>query len=120
MPRTVKKKEFSPEEKILDIIKKTLDDGKADNIVVVDLRGKTSIANEMVVASGTSQRHVMALADQVHMALKKEGFKSVTEGEEKGDWVLIDAYDVIVHIFKPEVREYYSIEKMWSNPKINR
>ena len=120
MPRTAKKKELLPEEKILEIIQKTLDDGKADNIIVVDLRGKTSIANEMVVASGTSQRHVLALAEQVQMALKKEGFRSVIEGEEKGDWVLIDAYDVIVHIFKPEVREYYSIEKMWNNPKINR
>ena len=101
-------------EKILDIITKSLDDGKANDVVVIDLQGKTSIANYMVVASGTSQRHVASLADQIQMKLKAAGYKSTTEGEEKADWVLIDAFDVIVHIFKPEVREFYSIEKMWA------
>lgn len=99
---------------ILDIITKSLDDGKAEDIVIMDLRGKTSIANQMVVASGTSQRHVAALAEQVQMKLKAAGFSSVSEGEEKADWVLIDAFDVIVHIFKPEVREFYNLEKMWA------
>ena len=99
-------------EKILDIITKSLDDGKANDVVVIDLQGKTSIANYMVVASGTSQRHVASLADQIQMKLKAAGYKSTIEGEEKADWVLIDAFDVIVHIFKPEVREFYSIEKM--------
>ncbi len=102
-------------EQILDIITASLDDGKANDVVVMDLQGKTSIANYMVVASGTSQRHVAALADQIFMKLKAAGFKSSVEGEEKADWVLIDAFDVIVHIFKPEVREFYSIEKMWSS-----
>ncbi len=102
-------------EKILDIITGSLDDGKANDVVVMDLQGKTSIANYMVVASGTSQRHVAALADQIQMKLKAAGYKSAAEGEEKADWVLIDAFDVIVHIFKPEVREFYSIEKMWSS-----
>ena len=106
------KKEI-PEE-ILEIITTSLDDGKANDVVVVDLQGKTSIANYMVVASGTSQRHVAALAEQVQMKLKAAGYQSTSEGEEKADWVLIDAFDVIVHIFKPEVREFYSIEKMWS------
>ena len=101
-------------EKILDIITKSLDDGKANDVVVIDLQGKTSIANYMVVASGTSQRHVASLADQIQMKLKAAGYKSTIEGEEKADWVLIDAFDVIVHIFKPEVREFYSIEKMWA------
>ncbi len=101
-------------EKILDIITKSLDDGKANDVVVIDLQGKTSIANYMVVASGTSQRHVASLADQIQMKLKAAGYKSTIEGEEKADWVLIDAFDVIVHIFKPEVREFYSIEKMWT------
>ena len=102
-------------EQILDIITRSLDDGKANDVVVMDLQGKTSIANYMVVASGTSQRHVASLAEQIQMKLKAAGYKSAVEGEEKADWVLIDAFDVIVHIFKPEVREFYSIEKMWSS-----
>ena len=81
---------------------------------VMDLKGKTSIASFMVVASGTSQRHVASLAEKVQENLKAAGYKSVSEGAEKADWVLIDAFDVIVHIFKPEVREFYNIEKMWS------
>lgn len=101
-------------EKILKIAVDSLDNGKAEDIVVMDLQGKTSIANYMVVASGTSQRHVAALAEQVQMKLKEAGFQSASEGEEKADWVLIDAFDVIVHIFKPEVREFYNLEKMWS------
>lgn len=101
------------DEEILAIIKQALDDNKAEDVVVMDLRGKTSLASFMVVASGTSQRHVSSLAEKVQMMLKAAGHKSVSEGEEKADWVLIDAFDVIVHIFKPEVREFYSIEKMW-------
>ena len=101
------------EDEILQIVKNSLDDGKAEDVVVIDLRGKTSLANEMVVASGTSDRHVISLAQRVQENLKSAGYKSVSEGEEKGDWVLIDAYDVIVHIFRPEVRDYYNLEKMW-------
>lgn len=111
---TVKKAEKSVSEEILDIAVKSLDDGKAEDIVVVDLQGKTSIANYMIIASGTSQRHVAALAEQVQMKLKAAGYKTESEGEEKADWVLIDAFDVIIHIFKPEVREFYNLEKMWS------
>ncbi len=111
---TVKKVEKSVSEEILDIAVKSLDDGKAEDIVVMDLQGKTSIANYMIIASGTSQRHVAALAEQVQMKLKAAGYKTESEGEEKADWVLIDAFDVIIHIFKPEVREFYNLEKMWS------
>ena len=103
------------EDKVLEIIEKTLDDNKAEDVVVIDLRGKTSIANQMVVASGTSQRHVASLAEKVQENLKAAGFSSTIEGEEKADWVLIDAF---VHIFKPEVRAFYSLEKMWSSLKI--
>lgn len=102
-------------EQILDIITGVLDDGKAQDVVVMDLQGKTSIANYMVVASGTSNRQVASLADNIQLKLKEAGFKSVAEGKEKADWVLIDAFEVIVHIFRPEVREFYSIEKMWSS-----
>lgn len=108
---------MNAENKVLEIITKTLDENKAEDVVVIDLRGKTSIANQMVVASGTSQRHVASLAEKVQENLKAAGFKSTVEGEEKADWVLIDAFDVIVHIFKPEVREFYSIEKMWQSVK---
>ena len=108
---------MNAEDKVLEIITQTLDENKAEDVVVIDLRGKTSIANQMVVASGTSQRHVASLAEKVQENLKVAGFKSTVEGEEKADWVLIDAFDVIVHIFKPEVREFYSIEKMWQSVK---
>jgi ribosome-associated protein len=103
------------EQKILDIVTTTLDDNKADDMIVIDLEGKSSLAGHMVVASGTSQRHVASLAEKVVENLKKEGFKSTMEGEDKADWVLIDAFDVIVHIFKPEVRAFYNLEKMWQS-----
>ena len=99
---------------ILDIAVKALDDGKAEDIVVMDLQGKTSIASYMVIASGTSNRHVAALSEQVQLKLKEAGFKTASEGEEKADWILIDAFDVIIHLFKPEVREFYNLEKMWA------
>lgn len=102
-------------DKILNIIKNTLENNKAEDIITIDLKGKTSIADYMVVASGTSQRHVASLAEKVCEELKKSGFQVSMEGEEKADWVLIDAFDVIVHIFKPEVREFYNIEKMWQS-----
>jgi ribosome-associated protein len=102
------------ENEILDIVKSSLEDGKAEDVIVIDLRGKTSIANEMVVASGNSDRHVISIAQRIHEKLKEAGYKSVSEGETKGDWVLIDAFDVIVHIFRPEVREFYNLEKMWN------
>ena len=117
LAKAAKKINTNDEDKVLDIITKTLDENKAEDVVVIDLRGKTSIANQMVVASGTSQRHVASLAEKVQENLKAAGFKSAVEGEEKADWVLIDAFDVIVHIFKPEVREFYSIEKMWQSVK---
>ncbi len=116
MVKTAVKKtvDVGSDEKILEIVRKTLDDNKAEDIVVMDLRGKTSIANFMIVASGTSQRHVASLAEKVQENLKAAGYKSVSEGETKADWILIDAFDVIVHVFKPEVRSFYNIEKMWS------
>ncbi len=102
-------------DELLALIKKTLDDNKADDIVVIDLEGKTSIANYMVVASGTSNRHVASLADKLKFELKQKGYSATSEGEEKANWVLIDAFDVIVHIFCPEVREFYNLEKMWNS-----
>ena len=106
---------MSDDKTLLKLIEKTLDDNKAQDIVTIDLKGKTSIANFMVIASGTSNRHVASLADKVKAELKNNGYASSSEGEEKANWVLIDAFDVIVHIFCPEVREFYNLEKMWNS-----
>lgn len=102
-------------DELLELIEQTLDNNKAEDIVTIDLKGKTSIANFMVVASGTSNRHVAALADKLKYELKQKGYTASSEGEEKANWVLIDAFDVIVHIFCPEVREFYNLEKMWNS-----
>lgn len=102
--------EKSPVELILNI----LDDAKAEETVSVDITGKSSLADHMIVTSGRSQRHVGAVADQIIRALRENGFgKPRVEGLPHCDWVLVDTGDVIVHIFRPEVREFYNIEKMW-------
>ena len=100
---------------LLDVVLDTLDAAKAEDVVTIDLQGKTSIGDHMVLASGRSQRHVGAVADQVIKKLKDEGYgRARVEGQPHCDWVLIDTGDVIVHIFRPEVREFYNLEKMWS------
>ena len=92
-----------------------LDDAKAEAIVTISLDGKAAIADSMVVASGRSNRHVGAIADQLVEKLKEEGCRNIRiEGMPQCDWVLIDAGDVIVHLFRPEVRSFYNIEKIWS------
>jgi ribosome-associated protein len=93
---------------------KSLDDDKAEDIVVIDLAGKTSIADYMVVASGRSTRQVGAMAEHLREKLKTAGAPAVEiEGLAQADWVLIDAGDVIIHLFRPEVRSFYNLEKMW-------
>lgn len=102
-------------EEILALVQARLEDDKSEDVVSIDLRGKTSIADFMVIASGRSQRHVGAIAEHLLEALKAAGIKHVrVEGQPACDWVLIDANDVIVHVFQPEVRAFYNIEKMWS------
>ncbi|PHQ86923.1 MAG: ribosome silencing factor [Thalassobium sp.] len=99
---------------VLAAILKSLDDDKAEDVVQIDLRGKSEIGDYMVVASGRSTRQVSAMAEKLTDRLKAEyGVISKVEGKDIGDWVLIDAGDVIVHIFRPEVREFYQLEKMW-------
>jgi ribosome-associated protein len=99
---------------LLDLAEKTLDDGKAEDVVVIDLHDKSSIADYMVIATGRSQRQVVSLAERLLGALKDAGHgRASAEGLAHGDWVLIDAGDVIVHVFRPEVRQYYNLEKMW-------
>jgi len=102
----------------LRIVLKSLDDMKAEDSVTIDLAGKTSIGDYMVVSSGRSQRHVASIADEITRNLKKAGRHGVhSEGKQIADWVLIDAGDVIVHVFRPDVRAFYNIEKMWSQPE---
>jgi ribosome-associated protein len=102
-------------EETLRIILASLDDMKAEDIVSINLQGKTSIGDFMVVASGRSNRHVGAVADAVVKELGEAGARGVrVEGMAHCDWVLIDAGDVIVHVFRPEVRSFYAIEKMWA------
>ncbi len=99
---------------LLELILKTLDINKAEHIETIDLKDKTEIADYMIVASGTSKRHVVALSDYLHEALKKENIKDLQiEGADEGDWILLDVGDIIVHLFRPEVREFYKIEDMW-------
>lgn len=93
-----------------------LDDDKAENILEINLVGKSPLCDAMIVASGRSQRHVSSLADHVARTLKEAGVEGVrVEGLPNADWVLIDGGDVIVHIFRPEVREFYNLERLWSS-----
>ena len=101
-------------EMLLDRILSSLDDDKAEDVVQIDLRGKSSVADYMVIASGRSSRQVAAMSEKLVQRLKDAWHLSAkVEGKDAGDWVLIDAGDVIVHIFRPEVREFYQLEKMW-------
>ena len=100
---------------VLATILESLENSKAEDIISIELKGKTTIADHMVVASGRSHRHVGAVAEHLISAIKDAGFGSVkVEGLPHCDWVLVDAGDVIVHVFRPEVRSFYNIEKMWS------
>lgn len=92
-----------------------LDDAKAESVVTISLQGKGAIADSMVVASGRSSRHVGAIADQLVDKLKDAGHKNLRiEGMPQCDWVLVDAGDVVIHLFRPEVRSFYNLEKLWS------
>ena len=97
----------------------SLEDSKAEDIVSIDIQGKSSLGDYMVVASGRSHRHVSAISDQLLRTLKENGFgQARVEGLAGADWVLIDTGDVIVHVFRPEIREFYNIEKMWQAPDL--
>ena len=97
------------------VVLTSLEDDKAEDILAIDIRGKSSFADMLIVASGRSARHVGALADHVMRKLKESGVKDVNvEGVPHCDWVLVDAGDVVVHLFRPEVRSFYNIEKIWA------
>ena len=102
--------------KRLDNILMRLADNKALDIVSIDLEGKSDIADFLVIATGTSNRHVSSLSENLITELKKDGIRDIkAEGINKSDWVLIDSGDVIVHIFRKEVREFYTLEKLWQS-----
>ena len=97
------------------IVINTLDINKAQDIISIDLRDKSSMADYMIIASGTSSRHIQSLSEQVLEKLKDNGIKdSKIEGKESGEWKLVDGIDLIVHIFHPEKRKFYELEKIWS------
>jgi ribosome-associated protein len=104
-----------PQSALLDRIKASLEDDKAEDIVTIDLADRSSLCDMVVIASGRSTRHVMSIAEHLARRLKESGYgtRPVT-GAGQGDWVLVDAGDVIVHVFRPEVRDYYDLEGMWS------
>jgi ribosome-associated protein len=101
-------------QQLLDLVLKTLDADKAEDVIAIDLSNKSPMADFMVIASGRSNRHVAAVAEHLTEALKAHGYRGRAEGLPQGDWVLVDAMDVIVHIFRPEVRAFYNLEKMWN------
>jgi ribosome-associated protein len=106
----------APAHQSLEAVETTLDDDKAQDVVVIDLQGKTEIADYMVIASGTSQRMVATMARHVVEKLKTVGVIGITpEGAVQNDWVVIDGGDVIVHLFRPEVRGFYDLEKIWGD-----
>lgn len=101
-------------ERLVAQIASWLDDAKAEEIVTIDLAGKSSMGDFMIIASGRTDRHVGAIADKLQKSMKEaEGARPRVEGTETCDWVLVDTGDVIVHLFRPEVREFYNLEKMW-------
>lgn len=113
--RAKTKPEAAAEPTLLARILKSLDDDKATDIVTIDLEGRSSLADALVIASGRSARHVSATAEHLARKLKEAGYGTrPVDGLAGGDWVLVDAGDVIVHIFRPEVRTYYDLEGMWS------
>jgi ribosome-associated protein len=105
----------APESELLKRIRTSLEDDKAEDIVSIDLAGRSSLCDAVVIASGRSSRHVMSIAEHLARRLKEEGYGTrPVSGASQGDWALVDAGDVIVHVFRPEVRDYYDLEGMWS------
>jgi ribosome-associated protein len=103
----------------IETVLASLEDSKAENIVSIDIQGKSSLGDYMVIASGRSHRHVSAVADHLLKALKDAGLGTArVEGLAGADWVLIDSGDIIVHVFRPEVRDFYNLEKMWQAPDL--
>jgi ribosome-associated protein len=107
--------DHGPIEALEALVLQSLDDDKAEDVVSIDLRGKSSVTDFMIIATGRSNRHVNALTEHLHQALKDAGRKDTRiEGLQTCDWVLMDVGDIVIHLFRPEVRSFYNLEKMWS------
>ncbi len=112
--KAVKNDPLALSKQLLERVLVSLDDDKAEDVVTIELSGKSTIADYMVVATGGSNRHVKTMAEHLCKTLKAAGMRGVSmEGAARADWILIDGGDVIVHVFRPEVREFYALEKMW-------
>ena len=121
MTQTSPARDLKDEPTLLSRIISSLDDDKAEDIVTIDLAGRSSLCDALVVASGRSQRHVASTAEHLARRLKEAGYGTArVEGLPQADWVLVDAGDVIVHLFRPEVRDYYDLEGMWSVDETRR
>ena len=109
---------MSSDQTLLDLVLDALEEMKAKNVAQLDVRGLTSVADDMVIASGTSNRHVKALADNVLEKAKSAGYRPLgTEGERGAEWILVDLGDVIVHLMLPATREFYDLERLWKTPE---
>lgn len=107
-------------DKLVSVVTTSLEDDKAEDVMVIDLRGRSSLADHLVIASGRSQRQLGAMADHLAEKFKASGLVVSLEGVTQGDWVLIDAGDVVVHLFRPEVRSFYDLERIWGVPSPTR
>ena len=115
--KTISRMQSNPDpDQILKLVTSSLDSDKAEDVVAIPLQGKSSMADHMVIATGSSSRQVAAMAEHLEHRLKQAGVEVLgLEGMRQADWVLIDANDVIIHLFRPEVREFYGLERMWAN-----
>lgn len=109
---------YPPSDEVTALIEACLDDDKAEEVNVIQLAGKTSIADAMIIATGRSSRQVGAMADHLVQKLKGIGVRATVEGMKTCDWVLVDAGDVVIHLFRPEVRAFYNLEKMWNSASL--
>ncbi|GAB4350316.1 MAG: ribosome silencing factor [Oricola sp.] len=117
-PSTPDISELEAADRVLELVRESLEDSKAEDIVSINIQGKSAMADYMVIASGRSHRHVSAVSDHLLRALKDAGYGTAkVEGLSAADWVLIDAGDVIIHVFRPEVRDFYALEKIWQEPE---
>lgn len=102
-------------EQLIEVVKNALDDMKAKDVTIIDVRGRSTVTDYMIIASGTSRRHVVATADHVTDECKKAGTRPIgVEGQESGDWILVDVGDVVVHVMMPDARGFYELERLWA------